>query len=317
MCLYPKLIFNQKYWPNKKNNRNPPEVKDKRVLKVPVGCGNCIECRQKKARDWTVRLQEEVRNNPNGVFVSMTFSNEAYKSINEEIGDGIDDYYERENITATIGVRRFLERYRKENKVSARHWLVTELGQKGTENIHVHGIIWAKREQIEKHWKLNGFAYLGYETSERTVNYIVKYITKIDEKHQNFKTKILTSAGIGRQYVERYDSTLNKYKKGETKESYTTRQGVKLALPIYYRNKIYTEDEREKLWLEKLDKQVRYIRGTEFNVSNEEGLQKYFEALKYNQEENIRLGYKSRETDWKQSSYEQEKREINYKKRTK
>ena len=45
MCLYPKMIKNPKYLPNKKNNNNPPEITDERVKWVPVGCGNCMECR--------------------------------------------------------------------------------------------------------------------------------------------------------------------------------------------------------------------------------------------------------------------------------
>ena len=39
------MIKNPKYLPNKKNNNNPPEITDERVKYVPIGCGNCIECR--------------------------------------------------------------------------------------------------------------------------------------------------------------------------------------------------------------------------------------------------------------------------------
>jgi len=37
MCLYPKLIKNPKYKPNKKNGGIVPELKDIRVLAVPIG----------------------------------------------------------------------------------------------------------------------------------------------------------------------------------------------------------------------------------------------------------------------------------------
>ena len=30
-------------------------------------------------------------------------------------------------------------------------------------------------------------------------------------------------------------------------------------MPIYYRNKIYTEEEKEKLWLIKLDNEERWV----------------------------------------------------------
>jgi hypothetical protein len=51
MCLYPKFIRNRKYTVTKKNGGNVPEVKDKRALMVPVGCGKCIECKKQKARN--------------------------------------------------------------------------------------------------------------------------------------------------------------------------------------------------------------------------------------------------------------------------
>ena len=77
MCLFPKLIRNRKYVPNKKNRGNVPTAIDSRVKAVPVGCGNCIECRRQKTREWQVRLHEEIRHNRTGKFVTMTFSEEA------------------------------------------------------------------------------------------------------------------------------------------------------------------------------------------------------------------------------------------------
>ena len=66
MCLYPKLIKNRKYIANKKNGGNIPPVNDLRVLMVPVGCGKCIECKKQKSREWSIRLQEEIRHMNNG-----------------------------------------------------------------------------------------------------------------------------------------------------------------------------------------------------------------------------------------------------------
>ena len=77
MCLYPKLLENKKYKVNKKNGGNVPTVNDLRTKYVPVGCGNCIECRKQKARGWQLRLLEEVRENKTGHMVTLTFSNET------------------------------------------------------------------------------------------------------------------------------------------------------------------------------------------------------------------------------------------------
>ena len=92
----------------------------------------------------------------------------------------------------------------------------------------------------------------GY-VDEQTVNYITKYITKVDLEHKMYNPKILCSKGIGKGYLKRPDAQNNRYKAGETKEYYKTRSGHKIGLPIYYRNKLYTEEEKEKLWLEKLE----------------------------------------------------------------
>ena len=74
MCLYPRLIQNRKYIPNKKNGGKVPPFSDIRVLGVPVGCGNCMECIRKKRSEWQQRLNEEIKENKNGKFVTLTFS---------------------------------------------------------------------------------------------------------------------------------------------------------------------------------------------------------------------------------------------------
>ena len=70
-------------------------------------------------------------------------------------------------------------------------------------------------------------------------------MTKIDEKHPDFVGKVLCSRGIGAGYTKRPDAAKHKYKKGETIETYRLRNGTKINLPIYYRNKLFTEiDEK-------------------------------------------------------------------------
>ena len=194
-----------------------------------------------------------------------------YKKLHNEI-KGLSGY-ELDNEIAALATRRFLERWRKKYKKSVRHWLVTELGGNGTENIHIHGIIWTNepKETIDKIWGY-GYTHIGDKTNggyvnEKTINYIVKYVNKTDEKHPNYNSKILTSAGIGKQYLNRIDHKRNKYNGTNTIETYQTKNGLKINLPIYYRNHIYTEEEREKLWLIKLDKEERWVCGEKVDVS--------------------------------------------------
>ena len=116
------MIKNPKYLPNKKNKNNPPEITDERVKWVPVGCGNCMECREQKKREWQIRMNEEIKHDRTGKFITLTFSNEELDKLIQETG------IQESNAVATIAVRRFLERWRKKYKKSVKHFLITELG---------------------------------------------------------------------------------------------------------------------------------------------------------------------------------------------
>lgn len=316
MCLYPRLIKNRKYTITKKNGGQVPAIPDKRVETVPIGCGNCMECRKKKAREWQVRLLEDIRHNKNAIFITLTLSNEEITKLYND--EKVKNYngYEKDNKAATLAVRRFNERWRKKYKKAIRHWLVTELGHNGTENIHIHGLIWTDKtlKEIENIWQY-GWTWAGTYVNEQTINYITKYINKKDEQHKTYKSKIMTSAGIGSGYVERKDANNNKYNNENTKEYYTTRTGHKITLPIYWRNKIYTEEEKEKLWINKLNKEIRYINGKKIDISN--GDCEYNEHLKAAQEQNIRLGYGTGKEEWSVAKYEEQRRTLLQKKRAK
>lgn len=332
MCLYPKIITNRKYTVTKKNGGNVPECKDERVRYVSAGCGKCMECRKQKKREWQVRLSEEIRNNNKKAhFVTLTYSNEAMNELdqlleteNEKIKQKLNergqlkghernkkDYltgYNRDNEISRISVRRFTERWRKKFKKSIKHWLVTELGTKQTERLHLHGILWTNnKEAIGERWQY-GEIHIGEYVNEDTIGYITKYLNKSDKIHKEYKPKMYVSQGIGKNYIERKDAKRNKYKKEGTNEMYTTRNGIKLTLPIYYRNKIYSEDEREQLWIEKLDKEERYVLGEKIDVKKDD--KEYFKALKNARKINKRLGYGNNENNWELKKYEQAKRNL-------
>lgn len=310
MCLYPRLVQNPKYKPNKKNGGNPPPLKDRRTAVVPVGCGMCSECKKKKKREWQVRLSEEVKDDNTGIFVTLTFSTEALKELDKEIQEDVKGY-ERENRIVTLAVRRFLERWRKKYKKSVKHWLVTEIGGGRYEHIHVHGILWTVNyESIEEIWK---YGYIwegksrGKKVGGKAVNYILKYVNKIDIKHPNYKSIVLTSKGIGKKYIEK-----NKKKRGD-KDYYRTETGHKIALPVYYRNGIYTDEEREKLWIKKLDEDVRYVGGKKVKGSDSV---RYIKLREEERRRDKRLNYQSpRDIKKADIEYENKRRDLLLKER--
>ena len=254
MCLYPKLILNPKYLPNKKNARKPPHCDDERKKYVAIGCQRCKECLKQKSNNWKIRLYEEIRINKISQFITLTFSDESILKLTKDLEKHDYKGYQLDNALATLAVRRFLERHRKIYKKQLKHFLITELGHSGTENIHLHGILFTdlSTEQIKQIWQY-GYIWNGYDktktyVNEATINYITRYITKTDLKHTEYKAKILCSKGIGSTYTTTPQARLNKYNEKKTRETYTTKTGHKIALPIYYRNKIYNEEQRANLW---------------------------------------------------------------------
>lgn len=305
MCLYPKMVLNPKYQPNKKNNGLPPRLWGKPVKYVPIGCGVCIECRKQKANEWKVRLGEEIKQRTNGVFVTLTFNEKSLIEIASELGIG------EGNAIATFAVRRFLERWRKKYKKSVKHWLITEMGHQGTERIHLHGIIFTdNKEDIEKIWKY-GFVYLGKYVNQKTINYIIKYVTKEDKEHPHFKAQILSSAGIGAAYQKTNRFQEHTYKGKETKDYYQLKNGTKVQNPIYYRNKLYTEEEREQMWIDKINEHKIYIMGIPYDVKTAKQREIYNEALKNAQALNERIGGGKPSKEWAKEEYNIKLKEIN------
>ncbi len=129
---------------------------------------------------------------------------------------------------------------------------------------------------------------------------------KQDEKHPGFKPKIFTSPGIGSNYIGSHNHARNYMKNGTSPDNYRLPNGQLVSQPIYYRNYTFTEEEREKLWLQKLDKNERYILGERVVAnSKREDIRR-----KAAQEKNERLGYGTGKKDWSKRKYEIEKRNI-------
>lgn len=273
MCLYPKIIRNPRYRISNNNYICDRVAKDERLEYIELPCGFCIECRRKKAREWNIRLKEELQY-CKAQMVTLTFSEENLNDLVEEFGEEC-------NGVAYRALRRFCERYRKIYKVGLRHFVVTELGHTGTERIHMHGILFydknsdikpLTKEELSKLWKY-GFVHIGDYCNEKSINYIIKYILKQDSDHPGYQQKIYSSKNIG----YRENSEISRRCKWRGKETIDTiidkKSGRKIILPMYYKRKLWTDEQREDYRLWKLDENVIYLGGNIYNkdeISQEE-----------------------------------------------
>lgn len=316
MCLFPTKIKNKKYSPTLKNiDTGIPEYKDIRQLWIEVPCGHCKECKKKKAREWQIRLIEDIKVNTNAKFVTLTFSESSLKNLTKELG------LSESNAVAGLAIRKFTERWRKKHKATIRHWLITELGhpakegqgycKESTERIHLHGFLWTNEpdKEIRKLWSY-GNIYVGNYVNEKTVNYCVKYVNKMDLDHKGYEQEIFASKGIGKAYIDNpIMRAKHRFRGQETNLIYKFPNGAECMLPKYYKDKLFSEEERECLWLYALDMDTTYINGIKIEHQSEETAYKYMLAiLETARQENKRLGYGDNTKEWRRRSYNVTKR---------
>lgn len=325
MCLYPKRMRNRKYEPTKKNGGLVPLLPitdhditlcgslmarsntfDTRVLNINVPCGRCKECLEARSRNWMIRLSEEIKETEYNYFVTLTFSPEELGKLTKKTGLG------EVNPLMGIAIRRSLERWRKDNKKSLKHWFITELGHEGTERIHAHGIIFSDKplefKQIRKtkdsydcEWKYwrYGFVNVGTYVSERTINYLMKYVTKVDTDHKNFIGYIFCSPGLGKTWLENHKDIYT-YEPNKSIDYIRLNTGKKVAIPAYYKNKCYNEEERELIWREKMDIHQQIVAGNTYQEKDYPVINK---IRKKAQEINESLGYGNDSDEWKKLDY--------------
>lgn len=283
MCLYTKYILNKKYLPTKKNKYNPPECHDERLRYVPIKCGKCMECRKQKKREWYVRLSEELKKNRGALFLTLTFNENMYEEVRRAVNAGLQPTNEEENDMCRYAIRHWLELIRKRTGKSVKHWMISEKGE-DYNRIHMHGIVWCSKEDVDA-WRY-GYTYIGDYVNSKTINYITKYMLKINENCPEFIGKVFCSQGIGRGYENSTNARRNRYQGERTIETYKAEDGRELPMPKYYHDKIYSEEEREKLWVIKQERGYRYIGGEKCST---EDLEEWDNLTRYYQRRGVEV----------------------------
>jgi hypothetical protein len=218
-----------------------------------VPCGKCLPCRSRRANQWAVRLQNEAKNKEAYMY-TLTYE-EPPLSINniptlkkedlqlffkrvradfEPRGRGSKD---AKKVLAEVG-----------NPHRFKYYAAGEYGG-AYGRPHYHAIIIGGfptlHKNIHKYWK-DGFIHQA-PLNIKTIRYALKYLTKgtsgandlgENERAPEFQ---LMSKGLGAQFmspkmVEYYKSTLNNY--------LCLEDGVKVALPRYYKDKMLNDVEK-------------------------------------------------------------------------
>lgn len=130
---------------------------------TPYPCGQCLNCRINKGREWQHRLLLEQASHADSVFVTLTYDDD-HISVNGELN--------REHTT------QFLKSLRNQGK-KYRYFLVGEYGnQSGRPHYHcaIFGLSSLEASCINKAWG-HGFVHVG-ELTKDSAAYITGYTTE-------------------------------------------------------------------------------------------------------------------------------------------
>lgn len=206
-------------------------------------CGKCIECMQARRNSWHIRLLNELKVAQNAIFATFTYDDECITLTENNLMNL--DYKD---------VQRMWKRYRtnyyrkhKENS-KLKYFLVGEYGS-NTHRPHYHAIIFnVDVEMLQNMWEY-GFSHIG-EVNEKSIFYTLKYCLKKTHEDQfrneyddRAPEKALMSKGLGISYLTK---EMIKYHKNDITRGVTYLGNKKMALPRYYRDKIFTELEKEQ-----------------------------------------------------------------------
>ena len=204
----------------------------------PLPCGKCPFCVQRKVHQWSFRLIQEEKLAFSSWFITLTYEDQniPYSEL------GLQTLVKKD-------LQDFFKRLRKRNQRKLRYYAVGEYGSK-TNRPHYHIILFnAELDTIQPSWD-KGHVHYG-EVNEASIQYTCKYLSKTkrvvnsptNDRQREFN---LMSKGIGKNYLT---PQMIQYHKNDLTERMccTKPGGQKIAMPRYYKDKLYTQEERGNL----------------------------------------------------------------------
>lgn len=236
---------------------------------ISVPCGKCPECLKRRASGWSFRLMQQDKISNNALFVTLTYDTE-HVPLSRNGFMTLDK----------TDVQKFFKRLRfhlppSHPKIS--YYVAGEYGGKNNRP-HYHAIIfnafsdditaaWCfpPRDQSTKESTPAGNIVYG-DVNGASVGYTLKYMCKKrkipmhrnDDRIPEFS---LMSKGLGANYLT---PAMVRYHKNdlENRMNCVLPDGKVIAMPRYYKDKVYTEQERKIIaWhaiRENIEREIEY-----------------------------------------------------------
>lgn len=232
----------------------PITVKDKYGYIHTIACGRCKACRLNSARDWSIRIMNELVYHEDACFITLTYD---------------DDHLPEDYSISKREWQLFMKRFRKlKNVKEIRYFASGEYGDKGTRwiNPHYHAILFGVSrcddvfKLVETRRSKRGFegfevkldawdkgsvyvADVSYDSACYVAKYNCKSLGSLGDKiapdewydeHGLARPFILMSRrpGLGARYVR------DNQKKLVRRNYVVGKNGIKYSLPRFYRSKL-------------------------------------------------------------------------------
>lgn len=229
------------------------------TYKVP--CGKCSQCLKQRRDNWTFRILKEMEITSSPFFVTLTYNDDTVPRTDE----GKLTLSKRD---VQLWLKKLRKQYVKKSSKQIRYYLVGEYGTE-TDRPHYHLILMNMDypDLILQTWD-KGFVKIK-KVEIGSIKYVVSYVVnggKLKDGRQ--KEFSLMSKKLGANYLT---DAMKKYHKEDLTQCFVTLQGgYKMAMPKYYKEKIFDELERGEL-TQYLQQRSDYIKQQTIKQLEKEG----------------------------------------------
>lgn len=211
---------------------------------VTVPCGHCEKCVKRRQSAWSFRLLQEEKVCTSSIFLTLTYGTQKVPITK----NGFMTLHKKD-------AQNFMKRLRKAHPNTARlkYYLVGEYGGK-TYRPHFHMILFnADIKHIQPAWNQGQIHYGKVEAA--SVGYALKYMCKAKGSriplHRNddrLPEFALMSKGLGLSYLT--EKMIAWHHDDEDNRMYCNlTDGKKISMPRYFKQKIYSDEQRKKIGL--------------------------------------------------------------------
>ena len=204
-------------------------------------CGKCYNCKARRVSGWSFRLLKQAEVSTSAFFLTLTYDPEKVPITDKKF-----------MTLDKTDLQKFLKRLRKsygKTNPNIKYYACGEYGG-NTERPHYHMVIFnAHEKNIINAWQL-GHVHFG-NVSPASVGYTLKYMSKntLIPKHKNDdrnKEFSLMSKKMGAHYLT--PQMIQWHKNNLEERMYIPlKDGKKIAMPRYYKDKIYSQYQKDKI----------------------------------------------------------------------